>query len=153
MSINTQLLFDLHSCYIIQWLYVLQIHYMPQLLKTQNTCLSAAEINHVVTSILKTWQFIRLLLKQEIYIFITNLLYWGPIHQIILINIFKTNQSIYKLLDFPLSIYKYFIHYVYDSFIYSYLLLNYKSPCKDVKMHGMFRLVFWKEISMCPPCL
>lgn len=76
MSINTQLLFDLHSFYIIQWLYVLQIHYMPQLLKTKNTCLSAAEINHVVTSILKTWQFIRLLLKQEIYIFIHLLIYY-----------------------------------------------------------------------------
>lgn len=41
----------LHSFYKIQWLYVLQIHHMPQLLKTQNTCLSAAEINKVVTSI------------------------------------------------------------------------------------------------------
>lgn len=37
----------LHSFYKIQWLYVLQIHHMPQLLKTQNT----AEINKVVTSI------------------------------------------------------------------------------------------------------
>lgn len=48
-------------------------------------------------------------------------------------NIFKTNHSIYKLLktSLSLSIYKYCIHNVFSSFIYSNLLLNYKSPCKD----------------------
>lgn len=64
-------------------------------------------------------------------------------------NIFKTNHSIYKLLktSLSLSIYKYCIHNVFSSFIYSNLLLNYKSPCKYA-WHGMSRLVFRKEISM-----